>query len=170
MVTTSEDEDLPQPWLKRQKAAAPTTRETRNAARASAGKEKEKEANASKLPAGSDQARSRGKPSVVDTKKGKKKTKPMTQATVHVILGRSENVIPNVEDLCRKTEEDAKACGRIVRTVSNAGSRKLAPNPTSTPPYDNQSNELRPLVPSEGASTFHNTSTHPIPRGNIVNN
>ena len=72
MVTTFEDEDLPQPWLKRKKTTPPTTRETRIAAKASAWKEKEKKPNALKLPAGGGQGRRKAKPSMVDTIKGKK--------------------------------------------------------------------------------------------------
>ena len=146
------------------------TRETRTAAKASARKEKEEEPNASKLPAGSGRGCRRAKPGMVDTKKDKKKTKPMPHHTVDVIRGRSENPVPNVEDLRRKIEEDAKACGRMVRTVSNAGSRKLGPDPTSIPPNEKQSDELRPHLASEGPSTFHSTSTYPMSGGNIVNN
>jgi hypothetical protein len=75
MVRNFEDEDLPQPWLKRKKVAPPTTRETRNAAKASAGNEKEKEANGSELPAGSARGRRRAKPNMKDanSKKGAKK-------------------------------------------------------------------------------------------------
>lgn len=138
MVTTLQDEDRPQPWLKRKKPIAATTRETRTAAKASAGKEKEEDPNTSNVPVGSGRGRRKAKPKVVDTGKGKKTTKPMPQASVDVVLGRSENPVPNVDELRRKIEEDAKACGRITRTVSNPGTQKLCPNTTSTAPNDKQ--------------------------------
>lgn len=119
MVTTLQDEDRPEPWLKKRKPVAPTTRETRTSAKANVGKEKDVvESVPSYLPSESGRGRGRkGKSKVVDNDKGPKKRQCVPSATADVVLGRAQNTVPSVEELRRKTDEDARACGRITRTV-----------------------------------------------------
>lgn len=54
----------------------------------------------------------------------------MPIATVNVVLGKSTNPVPDVEELCRKREEDAAVCGRIIRTIPKPGTREGCPTRT----------------------------------------
>jgi hypothetical protein len=92
----------------------------------------------------------------------------MPEATVNVIRGRSDNVVPNVEEMRRKLAEDAKACGRVIKTVSTLGSNKAGPNPTPIHANGNVSNALRTPLQSKGPTTVQNTLTYPIHGGKNI--
>ena len=169
MVTTLQDEDRPEPWLKKRKPVPATTRETRTSAKAVAREETEQDPKASNLPGGSGRGRRKGKPKVLDTGKGKKKTIPMPAAAVDVVLERAQNPVPDVEELRRKNEEDARACGRVMRTVSNPGTQKLCPMSTASARNENDNDDMRPPVPSKVPSSLAKISTAPVPRGMRLN-
>jgi len=133
MVTTLQDEDRPEPWLKKKKPAAPTRRETTTSAKANVRKEKDVESVPSNLPNESGRGRGRkGKSKVADTDKGPKNRQCLPSATADVVLGRAQNTVPSVEELRRKIDEDAQACGRITRTVRHLATRKLCPTTCAT--------------------------------------
>lgn len=127
MVTTLHDDDRPEPWSRKKKPVAPSTRETRTSAKATAGNEREEDAVASSVPTGGGRGRRKGKTKVVNSGKGLKKTKTMPIAAADVVLGRAEKTVQSVEEQNRKTEEDARACGRVARTISSPALRKTCP-------------------------------------------
>lgn len=144
MVTTLQDVDRPEPWLKTKKPIPPTTRETRTTAKASARNEGEEEAKAPNLPGGSGRGRKKGKAKRVEKGKGMKKTKGMPPATLDVVLGKASNTVRSVEELNRKTEEDARACGRITRTVSKPASQKSCPTTGASTIQGDQNDTMSP--------------------------
>ena len=164
MVTTVEDRDCPEPWLKKKKEVPATRRETRSA-KAVPGKEAADDLKALNLPAGSGRGRRKNKPKVLDTGKGKLKSKPMPAAIVDAVLGGAQNPVPDVEELRRKNEDDARACGRLTRTVSNPGTPEVYPTTTCTAPNENDNNYMRPPQPSKVPSSLANISTVPESRG-----
>lgn len=167
MVTTLQDEDRPEPWLKKKKPVAPSTRETRTSAKANAGKENDEVPVPSNLPSGSGRGRGRkGKSKVVDPDKGPQKRQSIPSATADVVLGRAQNTVQSVEELRRKTDEDARACGRITRTVLHPGTRKLCPTtPALISGSVEEDDNSSPLVSSAVPSAAPNTSELPIPKG-----
>lgn len=142
MVTSVGEEDRPEPWLQKKKPVAQTRRETRTAAKACAGNDKRKEPEASNLLSGSGRGRRQGKAKVVERAKGLKRTKTMPAAAVDVVLGQAENPVRSVEELSRKIEEDARACGRITRKISHPATRTACPT-TASDPQGGEANDDR---------------------------
>lgn len=138
-------EDRPEPWTKKKNPVAAKRRETRTTARACLGNDIEEEPIPSNLPSGSGTGRRPRKAKPVKTAKGMKKTKSMPAATVDVVLGRAENPIRSVEELSRKTEEDARACGRVTRTVTNPATRKSCPTTIENPPLGEDDDMCQPM-------------------------
>lgn len=131
MVNNLREEDRPEPWKKRKPPVPTSDRETRTSSRANAKTDKVQEPKASNLPTGSSRGRRNSKGKGVQNAKGMKKTKPMPAATVDVLVGRRDNPIRSVEEQIKKNEEDARACGRIPRTILNPANRKSCPTTAS---------------------------------------
>lgn len=130
MVTALEDKDRRQPWSKKGKTGGATPMETRASARAILGNDIEEDSRPNPLPS----VRRRGrKPKTVDAGKGKQKLKSLPAATVNAVLGRGKNPVPDVEEMRKKTEEDAAACGRVMRKINLRATRKTCPTPTTIP-------------------------------------
>lgn len=60
-----------------------------------------------------------------------KKSQSMPSAAAAVVLGRAENIVRSVEELRRKIDEDARACGRNPKTVSHPAKQKSCPTTTA---------------------------------------
>lgn len=165
MVTSLPLEDRPEPWLKKRKTVAATTRETRKSAKAVATMEATKEPAQSNQPGGFVKGRKKSQSKVHDTPKGLKKTQPIGAASVAVVLGRAHNAIPDVQELRRKTEEDALACGRVTRTVSNPG--KATERPTTTQPAQTEEDNFESVanLPSSVCGRPETLLVVPEPRG-----
>ena len=131
MVTNLREEDRPEPWHKKRTHVPTYDRETRTAGRTVARNDAVQEKKASNLPSGSRQKRRNFKGKGVETAKGMKKTKPVPATTINVLLGRGDNPVRSVEELNKKTEEDARACGRIPKNVLNPDALKSCPTTTS---------------------------------------
>lgn len=169
MVMVLENEDRPQHWSNRKKPLATSTRETRTSVKASAAKGKENDPISSSVSIASASGRMIATGKAVDSRKGKQKAKPMCKSTLDVVNGRSQNPIPDVEELRKKNEEDAKACGRIVRTVSNPGTHKLSRVTTTTAAKEKEPEAVTPVWATEFPSPLPKTSTHPISSGMRLN-
>ena len=169
MVMALEDEDRPQPWSNKKKPLATSTTETRTSAKASAAKQKEHDPISSSVHVASASGRKRATGKAVDNRNPKQKAKPMRKSTLHVVHGRSENPIPDVEEPCKKNEEDAKACGRIVRTLSNPGTHKSSGVTTTTAAKDKEKEDVTPAMTTEVPSPVPKTSTHPVSAGMRLN-
>lgn len=165
MKTTLVDADRPEPWLKKRKAATSTTRETRNSAKAVQGAEITAEPGSSEMPSAPRRGRKKSQAKQPGTIKGLKTTKPMAASTVAVVLGRGKNPIQDVLELRRKNEEDALACGRVVRTVANPVAQKQFPSTSSTVLDENTEEGLRPPVPVAVPSSVGTNSAIPEPGG-----
>jgi hypothetical protein len=74
-----------------------------------------------------------------------------------------------MEELRKKNEEDAKACGRIVRTISNPGTNKSSGVTTKTAAKEKDEEDVTPAVATEAPSPVPKTSTHPVLAGMILN-
>ena len=169
MVMALEDEDRPQPWSTRKKPLATNTRETRTSVKASAGLEKEHDPIFSSVSVASASGCKRATTKAVDNRKGKQKAKPMCKSTLDVVRGRSHNPIPDVEELRKKNEEDAKACGRTVRTVSNPGTHKLSEVTTTSAAKEKDKEVVTPVLATEFPSPLPKTSTNPGSAGMGLN-
>ena len=112
MVTNLREEDRPEPWHKKKTHVPASDRETRTAGRTVPRNDAVQEKKVSKVPSGSAPKRRTSKGKGVDCAKGMKKTKLVPATTANVLLGRGENPVRSVEELNKKTEEDARACGR----------------------------------------------------------
>lgn len=166
MLRNVEAEDRPQPWLTKKKPVARSTRGTRASAKANPGNDNEDETLLSNLASGSARGRRKGKSKKPESAKGMKKTQSMNSAAVAVVLGLAENTVPNVKEMCRKTEEDERACGRITRTVSNPAKRKSCPTTTayfsaSADPEENNS----PHMSCRNLDLNLNAEKRPLPKG-----
>lgn len=148
MVTSLPDEDRPQPWLKKRKTVPATTRETRKSSKAALPVETTNEAAPLNQPGGIVKGRKKLKLKVHDTTKGPKKSQTIGAASVAVVLGMAQKAVPDVQELRRKTEEDALACGRVTRTVSNPGKVPLCRTTTSTVQTGEENLESTPVLPS----------------------
>lgn len=169
MVMALEDEDRPQPWSTRKKPLATNTRETITSVKASAAKEKEQDTIFSSVSVASASGRKRATAKAVDSRKGKQKAKPMCKSTLDVVRGRSQNPIPDVEELRKKNEEDARACGRTVRTVSNPRTHKLSEVTTTTAGKEKEKEAVTPVMATEFPSPLPKTSTNPGSAGMTSN-
>lgn len=147
MVNALQEEDRPQRWSTKNKAVATTTRETRGSAKAVAGGLSKQDPKTTPKPGGSGRGR---KQKTVVAAKGNKSSKSMPVATVNVLLGRGKNPVPSVEELRKKNEEDAAACGRTVRKVIHPATRKTCPTTTSIGTNQTKIDEGRTPIASEG--------------------
>lgn len=91
-----------------------------------------------------DERKKRGRPRKnketmnTQTLKGKKSGKPMNALTEDLLRAPLKMSSPDVEELCRKREEDAMRCGRTVKTIHNVGKRK-----NETPVLFSNSTDMR---------------------------
>ena len=161
MVASLPDEDRPQPWLKKRKTVPATTRETRKSSKAVLPVEITKEAAPSNQPGGIVKGRKKSQSKVQDTTKGHKKAQPIGSASVAVVLGMAHNAVPDVQELRRKTEEDALACGRVPRSVSNPGKVTECPTITSHVQSGEEEFEPTPVMPSSVGG--RSETTPPVP-------
>lgn len=156
MVNTLQEEDRPEPWSQRKKPRAPTMRETRTAAKANAmkvGGEGPSDSNVSKLPTAVGKGRKNGRTKGVERGKGMKKTKEMPAKTANLLLGRGPNPVHSVEEQNRQMEEDARACGRVTRTVSKPATRKSCPTTSTISPGGDDNPRQSPPSAHDGPST-----------------
>ena len=149
MVTSLREEDRPEPWLRKKTRVPASDKETRTARRTDPRIDVVQEMKPSNLPSGSALKRRISKGKGVETTMGMKKTKPVPATTVNVLLGRGENPVRSVEELNKKTEKDAKACGRTPRTVLNPETPKSCPTTVS--------------ISSDGEETGRKSPPPPIP-------
>ena len=82
-----------------------------------------------------------------------KKTKPVPATTVNVLLGRGDNPIRSVEEQNKKTEEDARACGRIPRNILNPDTLKSCPTIVSKSSDGEETGRKSPPAPQQVPST-----------------
>lgn len=169
MVTTLQEHERPEPWLKKKTFVPASTRETRTASRANARNNKKEEPKNANVPSASARGRRNLKGKGTATAKGMKKTKPMPAATVDVLLGRAENVVRSVEEMNRKTEEDARACGRITRTVLNPGTRNFCPTAASNFQDGEKNHNKSPAAEFQVPCNSPNILANDVPSGTTHN-
>lgn len=153
MVTALLDEDRPQPWVKKGKSVATSTRETRTSSRAAATKIVHEKANSVKETGGS-RVRRQTKP--LPPPRGMKITAVLPPTSADVVLGRAEKLGLDVEELQKKTEEDAAACGRVVKKVLHPATRKSC-------------STTRITMTSDGPEYAPEQSTGVLPAGMVFN-
>jgi hypothetical protein len=169
MLTSVQVEDQPEPWLKKKKPVAASRRETRTTTKASAGKIVLEEPIPSSLPSGSGRGRGKGKAKLVEKAKGMKKTRGLPPATVAVVLGRAENPVRSVKELARKTEEDARACGRIIWKVLHPATRKACPTREGDTEVGEDNDHVSPSTASVLPQTSPVTSAVEVSGGITLN-
>ena len=154
MVTALLEEDRPQPWVNKSKSVATSTRETRTSSRATASKIVQEKAKSVKVSGGSRGGR-QTKP--LPPPRGMKITTVLPPASAQVVLGQA--VIPevDVQELQKKTEQDAAACGRVVKKIMHPATRK---NCSTT----------RIAETSDGPETAREPSTTVAAAGMVFNN
>jgi hypothetical protein len=137
MVKTLKDKDMPEPWFgKKSKQVMSTPKQTRATSRQMAShRELEDDIVEEAIAVG--EAREKGKGTEDISGKVSKKAKAVRPATADVVFGKSKYAVPDPEEQRRKMIADASACGRVVKSVSQPGSRKSCPT-------------TAPLDPSEG--------------------
>jgi hypothetical protein len=165
MVTAVGEKDRPQPWSKKSKLGGTTTRETRASAKAILGSDIEEDTINNPTPVGKRRGR---KPKSADTGKGKQKTKSLPAATVNVVLGRGKNPVPDVEEMRKKSEEDAAACGRVMRKIIIPATRKTCPQKTPSAIIHTNIEETTPHRAFEGPSNPQDVLDAPISAGMIL--
>lgn len=133
MVTKLQEKDQPQAWFKKKTSKVMTTTQKKAASKIIAANDKEDNVVAESNTRG--RARAKAKPRTVPSGKGRKKGQNWPTATADVVVGRTKNPVLDVEELRRKREEDAAACGRVIKTISNAGKQTCCPT-TTTPSSD----------------------------------
>ena len=112
MVTSMKDAICPKVSLQKGKVVVESSRQTRATKKVVVATEQEEiEANA-KLSSATN-VRRKAQSQVSHPLKGKKKGNPVSPAVMDVVFGRVHNIVPDVDELCRKREEDAVKCGRI---------------------------------------------------------
>lgn len=126
MKKTLKEKDLPEPWFGKRAKAVPAPKNTRAASKLLALEETVAE-DVAKEPSAKGRGREKGKKVESAAGKGQKNGKKISTATADVVLGRSKSAVPNQEELRRKRIEDAVACGRVVKTISNPAMRKTCP-------------------------------------------
>lgn len=169
MVTNLREEDRPEPWHKKKTHVPASDRETRTAGRTVTRNDAVQEKKASNLPSGSAQKRRNSKGKGVETAKGMKKTKPVPATTVNVLLGRGENPVRSVEELNKKTEEDARACGRTPRTVLNPDTPKSCPTTVSISSDGEETGRKSPPAPLQVPYTSPNILPVDVATGKTLN-
>lgn len=128
MVKTLKDKDLPEPWFgKNAKPVTITPKRTRAASKLME-QEHVVEDEAVEEPSPKGDAREKGAGRDDVSGKGKKKLKAVPTGTADVVLGRSKYAVPDPEEMRRKRIADANACGRVVKCVTQAATRKSCPS------------------------------------------
>lgn len=126
MVNILKEKDLPEPWFGKKTKAQPPPKQTRAASKLLAEKATVEDAVGGE-PSISGKGRGKGKQEKHCAGMGRKKGKSIRTGTVDVMLGRSKNPVQDPEELRRKIIEDAVACGRVVKTISNPAKRQTCP-------------------------------------------
>lgn len=165
MVTALQEEDRPQPWVSKGKGVPPTTRETRTSARAGASKNAEDKGKNPKL---ADGVRGRKQTKALPPPRGMKTSHPVPLGSTGKVLGQPHLPTVDVEELCKKTEEDAVACGRVVKKISNPNTRKNFSTTLTSNTTKGNNDDCAPQVPSEGPQSSHQPSTIPVLTGMIL--
>lgn len=180
MVTNVQKEDRPEPWLKKKKPVVLSTRETRTSAKVNARNDKTEDILVSNVPCGNGRGRRKGKSKIGDNAKGIQNRQSIHPTAAALVLGHAQKTVLSVAKQCRKTEEDARACGRVTSTASNPTTRKSCPTTTAfftaSPEQDeNNSQPMLIAVPSGNPNTVLTQKvrqlTPPMPmNSSIVNN
>ena len=113
MVTRLKAKDMPEPWHSSKKSTSAT--------------QVQKSSRSEVLPVEDsneqnvqEKQKRRGRPPRKSATKlvgAKKRTRPLPPSAVDVLLSLSQTTVPDVEELRQKRQEDAAACGRVVKTV-----------------------------------------------------
>lgn len=160
MVNTLKDKDLPQPWFGKKTKELPVPKQTRAASKLLAAKEILHE-ELQEEPSTRPRQREKGKTERRTPAKGKKKAKSITTGTADVLLGRSKNPVPDPEELRRKRIEDAVACGRVVKTISNPAKRQSGP--TTPSPEASEKN-----IDEDLATAGANMDSHTLSQDELI--
>ena len=131
MVKTLKDMDAPEPWFgKKNSKATFTPKQTRAASKQMAQQRDTEDANMEE-PSAKGEARDKGKRREDLASKGRKKAKAVRPGAADLVMGRSKYAVPDPAELRRKMIEDAEACGRVVKTLSQPTTRKSCPAPAA---------------------------------------
>lgn len=160
MVKTLKEKDIPEPWFgKNSKPVTITPKRTRAASKLMEQQHVvEDDAVDEPSPKGEAREKGAGRDDVVG--KGRKKVKAVRPGTTDVVLGRSKYAVPDHEEMRRKRIADANACGRVVKCVSQAATRKSCP---TTAPAGTSSERSHPELVTGGVDNVNARSRSPIP-------
>ena len=127
MVKTLKDTDLPKPWFgKKSKHVTIMPKQTRAVSKQMA-QEQVLDDDVAEEPSAKGEAWDKGKGKEDVAGKGRKKAKAVRLGTADMVSGRSKYVVPDPEELRRKRNADAEACGRVVKSLSKPATRKSCP-------------------------------------------
>ena len=160
MVTRLKAKDRPEPWHSSRKSTAATEVQKSSRSEVSPAEENNVQNVEGKQkrrgpPAGKSATK------VVGATKGTKRRRPLPPSAVDVLLNLSQTTVADVEELRRKRQEDAAACGRVVRTVSALMKTKSTGSPPITK-IGNEFNGRSAAVPAE--DTGDRASPPPLSR------
>ena len=121
MVKGLKEKDIPEPWFgKKDKPATITPKRTRAASK-----------RMDQQDVVSDDGVEEPSPKAARRDdvggKGRKKAKGVRPGTIDLVLGRSKYAVLDPEEMSRKRVADANACGRVVKSVSQATTRTALP-------------------------------------------
>ena len=124
MATHLKASDQPQPWFSPQNVNDRTARQRRSNVSSSV-VEEEITDNRAEGDRKTKQRRSAGKQKSSDGGKGMRKGKGKSTSALDAFLKIADTVVPNVDELRRKREEDAVACGRPVRKFCDPSTQRI---------------------------------------------
>jgi hypothetical protein len=156
MAKALNDKDRPEPWFGKKGKPAPAPKQTRAASKKMT-EEQNKEDNVVEEPSTRGRGRQKAKAKEPAPAKGKKKVNSLQTGAAQVVLGLTKSPVPNPEELRRKREQDALACGRVVKIVTKPSKRQSCP--TILPHDSSEKLPVAELATGDDGKDCHSPST-----------